>query len=87
VTHCVGLVFAYLALVYTFLIGKWLKGFWTGFLSAVLLMMSPLFFAQSGILNFAMPLTAFMMMAIYYALKDKHYLYFLFASLDLAPKS
>ncbi|NOZ63527.1 MAG: phospholipid carrier-dependent glycosyltransferase [Caldiserica bacterium] len=57
------------ALYYTYLIGKELKIRIFPWLPPLLLFISPLFFAQSGILNLEIPLTTFMLFSFYQYLK------------------
>ncbi|GEM_PF-3002567 len=57
------------ALYYTYLIGKELKINIPPWAPPLLLFISPLFFAQSGILNLEIPLTTFMLFSFYQYLK------------------
>lgn len=78
--------FAFLALYFTFLIGKKLYGKKVGFLASFLLFLSPLFFAQSGLFHTDLPLTALTLVVFYCFLSEKRIGYFVAASLMVLTK-
>ncbi len=91
VSHLVILVFAFIALVYTYLLGKEVvrdevMGRWVGFFSAFLLLVSPVFLGQLGIVYLEIPVTAFCLMAVYYFLRGKKIGYVISATLMLWTK-
>lgn len=91
VSHLVILVFTFAALLYTYLLGKELAkgealGRWVGFFSAFLLLVSPVFLAQVGIVYFEIPVTTFCLMALYYFLRDKKIGYVISATLMVWTK-
>jgi hypothetical protein len=64
VSHLYYLIFALIAVFYTYKLGKLLssdpkRGLMIGLFSSVLLLITPLFMSQLGIIYFEMPLTAF----------------------------
>jgi 4-amino-4-deoxy-L-arabinose transferase-like glycosyltransferase len=75
VTHAIVVLFSFLGVLFTYLLGRDLVNHRVGFLASLLLLFSPLYFAQSGILNFEIPLTALSVMAIYFALRENPFGY------------
>ncbi len=80
VSHLVVVIFSFLGLLFTYLLGKHFFSSNVGFFSSLLLFFSPLYFAQSGILNYAVPLTALSVMVVYFALTENKVAYFISAS-------
>ncbi len=70
VSHSIVILFSFLGVLFTYLLGELLFNSRVGIISSLLLFFSPLYFAQSGILNYAVPLTALSMMTVYFALKE-----------------
>jgi hypothetical protein len=79
ISHLVVVFFSFLGVFFSYLLGRLLFDPKIGLLSAIFLFFSPLYYAQSGILNFAVPLTAFSVMTIYFALKENRTAYFITA--------
>lgn len=86
VSHLIILIFSFLSLFFTYLIGKELFNRKIGVLSSLVLLFTPIFFSFSGLFNLEMPLTAFIIMATYFSIKNKHLLYALFGSLAVLTK-
>ncbi len=70
ITHLIAIIFSFIGIYFTYLLGRELKDRKTGIVAALLLFLSPLYFAQSGILNLDLPLTVFVVMTIYFVLKE-----------------
>lgn len=87
VGHAVSLVFSSLTLIFTYKLGCLIGDKRVGPYSAVLLLASPLFFAQSAMFTRDVFLAAFMIMSIYYALKERVFKYLLFASCAVLTKA
>ncbi len=68
VTHGLILVFAFLALLYTWRLGESLFGRGSGAAASLMLLFSPLFFCQAGLVRLSIPLTALAVMTLYYGL-------------------
>lgn len=79
VAHSLVILFSFLAVLFTHLLGKLLYATRVGFFSSLFLFFSPLYFAQSGILNLEIPLTALTLMTIYFALKENKWMYLISA--------
>lgn len=77
ISHLVVIIFSFVGVYFTYLLGAELKDNKTGFIAALFLFFSPLYFAQSGTLNLDLPLTALMVMTLYFFLKGNTKLYFL----------
>lgn len=91
VSHFLNLIFTFLALFYTYLLGKELLkegnlGNLIGFFSAILLIFTPIFLAQLGIIYVEIPITALALMTIYYVLKKNFLGYFVSGSLMVLTK-
>lgn len=80
------LVFSFLSLWFTFLLGKALFDEEIGLWSAILLFACPLFFAQSGMFHLAIPLTALSVMSLYFYFKNKRINYLIAGSLLVLTK-
>jgi len=80
IPHLVIIAFSYLGALFTYYLGLRLFSRRVGVLSSLLLFLSPLYFAQSGIINFAVPLTALSTAAIFYALTENRKKYVFVAS-------
>lgn len=70
VSHLLIIFFGFLGVYFTYLLGLELGGNIIGFCAALLLLFSPTYFAQSGIINFDIPLTALTVATIYFAIKN-----------------
>lgn len=75
ISHFVVLIFAVLTLFFTYLVGKELYSSKTGFIAALLLLFTPIFFSQSSRLFPEMAVAAFSLMCFYFAFKEKYYAY------------
>lgn len=71
VPHGLVLLFAFLALLYTWRLGETFFGSGSGAAASLLLLFSPLFFCQAGLVRLAVPLTALSVMTLYYGLASK----------------
>ncbi len=71
VPHLINIIFSFIGVYYTYLLGKHLHSRRTGIIASMLLFFSPLYFAQSGILNTDLPAAAMTVVALYYALRDE----------------
>jgi len=71
VPHGLVLLFAFLALLYTWRLGEAYFGSGSGAAASLLLLFSPLFFCQAGLVRLAIPLTALSVMTLYYGLAGK----------------
>jgi 4-amino-4-deoxy-L-arabinose transferase-like glycosyltransferase len=70
VSHIVVVLFSALAVVFTYMTGAHFFGKSTGVAASLLLLFSPMFFAQSGIVQIAAPLASLTIMSVYFAVKD-----------------
>ncbi|MBU4349871.1 glycosyltransferase family 39 protein [bacterium] len=86
VSHLLNIFIASIGLYFTYLLGGHLFSKETGIISALLLLFCPLYFAQSGILNFSILLTTLNLSSIYFALKNRIKWYLLSASLLMLTK-
>ena len=85
-SHIFIILVGVVGLYYTFRIGNDFFNFWVGLGATVLLFFNQLFFAQIGIINDSIPLLTLGIITVYYYLKDKKLLVFLFASLLVLTK-
>ncbi len=67
--HIIILIFSFIGVFYTYLLGAHLYSRKIGMYSAILLFFTPLYFAQSGLLNLDLLLAALAVPTIYYAIK------------------
>lgn len=86
ISHLVVILFSFLGVYFTYLLGTQLKDEKTGFIASLCLFFSPLYFAQSGTLNFDLPLAALTVMAFYFFLKGNTRFYFLCGTLAVLTK-
>lgn len=90
VAHFLNLIFAFLVLFYTFLLGKEIMqdslANLVGFSSAIRLLFTPLFLTQLGIVYVEIPMLAFVLMTVYYAIKKNFSGYLISASLMVLTK-
>lgn len=91
VSHLLNLIFAFLVLFYTYLLGKELikdkiLGNLIGFSSGILLLFTPVFLAQLGIIYVEIPAVAFAVMTVYYTLKKNLLGYLIAATLMVLTK-
>ncbi|MBI4009882.1 MAG: glycosyltransferase family 39 protein, partial [Candidatus Aenigmarchaeota archaeon] len=68
--HFVMLLFAVITIIFTYLLASYLYDEKVGIISSLFLLFSPLFFAQSGIVSLDLPLAAFTISTIYFALRN-----------------
>ncbi len=80
------LIFAFLTLYFTYLIGKTLFNRKTGVISSLLLLFYPSFFSYSAIVTLDLPMTAFALMAIYFSITKRKFWYALTGSLLVLTK-
>lgn len=85
-SHLVVIIFSFIGVYFTYLLGAQLKDRRAGLLGALLLFFSPLYFAQSGTLNLDLPLTSLLVMAFYFLLKGRNKLYFFAAGCAVLTK-
>lgn len=80
-THIIIVLISIFAAFMTYLLGSYLYNERVGFGASLLLVFSPIFFSQAGRAYPDMLTAALGITAIYFALRDKTYLYILFGSL------
>ncbi|MFH0861297.1 MAG: glycosyltransferase family 39 protein [Candidatus Altiarchaeota archaeon] len=73
------LVFSLLGLYYTYLLGSYVSDRVVGFLAAILLFFSPMYYSVSGEALFDIPLTALSVMVLYYGIRQRPIPYLLTA--------
>ncbi|MBN1262729.1 MAG: glycosyltransferase family 39 protein [Candidatus Pacebacteria bacterium] len=78
--------FSFLAVYFTFLLGAKLYGRLAGLAAALWLFFTPLFFAQSGLFQADLPLTALSLITIYYFFSSGKIAYFFSAALLVLTK-
>ena len=86
VSHLIIVIFSFLSIYFTYLIGKQLFNKRTAIIASLLLLFTPMFFSFSGLFNLEMPLTAFIIISLYFLIINKYLLYTLFASLAVLTK-
>ena len=86
VSHLIIIIFSFLSVYFTYLIGKELFNKRTGIIASLILLFTPIFFSFSGLFNLEMPLTAFVIMSLYSSIINKYTLYALFGSLAVLTK-
>ena len=86
IANLIILISAFLSLFFTYLIGKNLFSRKVGIIASLLLFFTPMFFSYSALLFLDMPLAAFTVMALYFAIRSKAFLYFIFSSLAILTK-
>ena len=86
VAHIFMLALTTIGVWHTYLLGKLLHGRIAGAMAAFLLFFSPMYFAQSGMVNGDIAIAALGVMTIYYALTQRYISYFIVASLLLMTK-
>lgn len=86
VPHLINLVFSFIGVYFTYILGSFLYSKRVGFIAAVLLFFSPMYFTQSGILNIDIALTSLTIAVLYFALKNNMKLYLLSAVILLLLK-
>lgn len=80
VSHLIVVLFSAMGVIFTFLLAEMLFSRRVGIISSLFLLFSPLYFAQSGIVNYAVPLTALSIMTIFFALRENVICYLVCAS-------
>lgn len=86
VPHLINMVFGLLALIFTYECTQMLYNRKAAIISAILLMLSPLFFAQSGTLNTDITATGLAVMSFYFFLNNRWRAYTICASLLVLAK-
>src|SRR3989344_1168104 len=86
VAHLISLMFAFITLLFTYYLGKELFSRKVGVISSLILLFTPIFISYSTLFYLEVPLMAFSVMAIYFALKNKNYLSIIFGSLAVLTK-
>ena len=86
VSHIFILVISLLGLFYTYLLGKYIHNTAVGFVSALLLLFSPIYFAQCGMVNGDTVITSLGVMTVYYFLKKSHVQFLICSSLLVLSK-
>src|SRR3989344_6865327 len=84
--HSIILLSSFLAVLFTYLLGKELFSRKVGIISSLLLLFTPIFVSYSTLFYLEMPLTALIIMAVYFAVKNKPYLSVIFGSLAILTK-
>lgn len=79
VSHLYALLFAFLGIYFTYLLGQLLFDRTTGIMASVLLFFTPLYFAQSGMMTADIAITALSVMTVYFMLKERIIAYLLSA--------
>src|SRR5208283_5961407 len=72
VSHIFILCISFLGVYYTYLLGIQLHNRTVGFIAALLLLFSPLYFAQSGMVNGDVAITSLSVITIYYFLRRRY---------------
>lgn len=86
VSHLFILTISFIGLYYTYLIGKHLHNCTAGIIASLLLLLSPLFFAQSGMVNGDTVITSLGAVTTYYFLKKEYRLFLLSSTLLVLSK-
>ncbi len=86
VPHMISLVSALAALIFTYLIIRKIARKPFPLLITILLAVTPMFFAQAGILNLDMPVTALILGAFYFYLKQQKAFFVFFSTLAVLAK-
>ena len=86
VSHLVTLIFAFLAVYFTYLLGKYLYKEKVGIIAALLLFFSPLFFAQSGIVQIEIAFAALSIITIYFTITNEVKWYLIIGSFLVLTK-
>ncbi len=86
VAHVINLLFGALAIMFTYLLAEHFFNKKVAIVSSVLLLFTPLFFSQVGILLPEIALAGFATGTIYFAVKEKVFLYSVFGSLLILTK-
>jgi hypothetical protein len=84
--HMVMMFLSALGVYYTYRLGEYAHSKAAGALSAALLFLSPLWFAQSGIINNDLPTVSLVLMAFYHFLKREWRRYFVSSALMVLSK-
>jgi len=79
ITHILSLSFATIGLYFTYRLGSLLQSKKAGLLAALFLFSSPIYFAQSGMFLADVPVAAFGVMSVFWALKGRYLPYLLSA--------
>jgi hypothetical protein len=84
--HSIILLFSFLTVLFTYLLGKELFSRKVGIIASLLLLFTPIFVSYSTLFYLEMPLTALTIMAIYFAVKNKPYPSVIFGSFAVLTK-
>jgi hypothetical protein len=86
VSHVFILSVSYFGILYTYLLGKYIHNRSVGIIAALLLFYSPLYFAQSGMVNGDVIISTLGVITIYYFLKSNYILYLISGTLLVLTK-
>ncbi len=86
VSHSIILIFSFLAVLFTYSLGKELFSRKVGIIASLLLIFTPIFVSYSSLFYLEMPLAALIIISVYFAVKNKPYLSVLFGSLAVLTK-
>jgi hypothetical protein len=86
VSHIFILLVSYFGILYTYLLGKYLQNSSVGVIAALLLFCSPLYFAQSGMVNGDVIISTLGIITIYYFIKRNYIAYLITATLLVLTK-
>ena len=90
VPHLLIIIFGFIALYFTYLLGENLYSKKVGIIASLFLFFSAIFFAQTGIVTLMVPFTALTLTTLYFAIKNRIKAYLisgtlLVMTLDIAP--
>src|SRR3989344_19096 len=86
VGHLIIIIFSFLTALFTYFLGKELFSRKIGIIASLLLVFTPIFVSYSSLLYLEMPLTALVVMSVYFAVKNKPWLSVIFGSLAVLTK-
>lgn len=86
ISHIITALFAFLGVYFTYLIAKDIFSKKVGIVAALLLFLSPIYFAMSGQALLDIPLTAMMLATFYFAMKKKIWPYMIFGVATVLTK-
>src|SRR3989344_4210356 len=84
--HSIILLSSFLAVLFTYLLGKELFSRKVGIISSLLLLFTPIFVSYSTLFYLEMPLTALVIMSIYFAVRNKPWSSVIFGSLAVLTR-
>ena len=86
VSHAFIILVSYLGILYTYLLGKYLQNRSVGIIAALLLFCSPLYFAQSGMVNGDIIISTLGIITVYYFVKKNYIIYLISGTLLVLTK-